>query len=139
MLYGFLHVNVRDEACHFPAAEGERVHGYVLCFISLGLEAQDVGLGRAVFHIEEPCRRPVAYPVVFGVAHGVEGDVMLVHKFHFHIVEALARDGIEHAAVDDLRHGVEAGEGQEDGRKGRKGIEEGLSHVMADLGLLIMV
>lgn len=128
MLDGFLHVNIRDEACRFPAAEGKRVHGHVLCFISLGLEAQDVGLGWAVFHIEEPCRRPVGYPVVFGVAHGIEGDVMLVHKFHFHVTDTLARDGIEYAAVDDLSHGFGAGEGQEDGRKDRKGIEEGLSH-----------
>ena len=139
MLDGFFQVDIRDEACHLPAAERERVHGHVLRFIPFGLEAQDVGLGRTVFHIEEPCRRPVGYLVVWGVAHGVEGDVMLVHKFHFHIVNALARDGIEHAAVDDLPHGVETGKGQEDGRKGRKEVEENFSNVMADLGLLIMV
>ena len=128
MLDGFFQVDIRDEACHLPAAERERVHGHVLRLIPFGLEAQDVRLCRTFLHIEEPCSLAVGNPVVFGIAHGVEGDVMLVHKFHFHVVEALARDGIEHAAIDDLPHGVEAGKGREEGCKGRKEVEEKFSH-----------
>ena len=71
-------------------------------------------------------------PVVFGIAHGVEGDVMLVHKFHFHVVEALARDGIEHAAIDDLPHGVEAGKGREEAARAGRRLKKNFLIVMDD-------